>query len=114
MAIVKHRHIMNAYIAKDAADIARFAKKRKEPKNFDACYKYVLNVVPIIEEAIFTACKNGNLSCHIDYECLFRNDDDIVNDKINPNLITEYLENNDYKVAIIQKPRLSFYISWDI
>lgn len=114
MAIVKPRHIMNAYIAKDVADIARFAKKRKEPKNFDVCYKYVLNVVPIIEEAIFTACKNGNLSCQIDYECLFRNDDDIVNDKINPNLITEYLENNDYKVVIIKKPRLSFYISWDI
>ena len=114
MAIVKPRHIMNAYIAKDAADIARFAKKRKEPKNFDVRYKYVLNVVPIIEEAIFTACKNGNLSCHIDYECLLRNDDDIVNDKISPNLITEYLESNDYKVDIIHKPELSFYISWDI
>ena len=33
MAIVKPRHIINAYIAKDAADIARFAKKRNEPNN---------------------------------------------------------------------------------
>ena len=99
MAIVKPHHIINAYIARDTAN--------------DVRYKYVLNVVPIIEEAILTACKAGNRSCQIDYECLFTNDDDIINDKINPNLITEYLENNDYKVVIIQKPRLSFYISWD-
>ena len=100
MAVVEPRHIINAYIARDIAN--------------DVRYKYILNVVPIIEEAILAACKVGNRSCQIDYECLFRNDDDIVNDKINPNLIAEYLENNDYKVAIIQKPRLSFYISWDI
>ena len=100
MAIVEPHHIINAYIARDTADGVR--------------YKYVLNVVPIIEEAILTACKAGNRSCQIDYECLFTNDDDIINDKINPNLITEYLENNDYKVVIIQKPRLSFYISWNI
>ena len=100
MAIVKPHHIFNAYIARDTAN--------------DVRYKYVLNVVPVIEEAILAACKAGNRSCQIDYECLFRNDDDIVNDKINPNLITEYLENNDYKVVIISKPRLSFYISWDI
>ena len=100
MAIVKPHHIINAYIARDTADGVR--------------YKYVLNVVPIIEEAILTACKAGNRSCQIDYECLFTNDDDIINDKINPNLITEYLENNDYKAVIIQKPRLSIYISWDI
>ena len=100
MAVVEPRHIINAYIARDTAN--------------DVRYKYILNVVPIIEEAILAACKVGNRSCQIDYECLFRNDDDIVNDKINPNLIAEYLENNDYKVAIIQKPRLSFYISWDI
>ena len=100
MAIVKPRHIINAYIARDDANNVR--------------YKYVLNVVPIIEEEIIKQCKAGNRSCQIDYECLFRNDDDIVNDKINPSLIAEYLENNDYKVAIIQKPRLSFYISWDI
>ena len=100
MVTVEPHHIINAYIARDTADGVR--------------YKYVLNVVPIIEEAILTACKAGNRSCQIDYECLFTNDDDIINDKINPNLIAEYLENNDYKVAIIQKPRLSFYISWDI
>ena len=100
MAIVEPHHIINAYIARDTADGVR--------------YKYVLNVVPIIEEAILTACKAGNRSCQIDYECLFTNDDDIINDKINPNLITEYLENNDYKAVIIQKPRLSIYISWDI
>ena len=100
MTIVKPRHIINAYIAKDTAD--------------DVHYKYVLNVVPVIEEAILAACKAGNRSCQIDYECLFTNDDDIVNDKISPSLIAEYLEDNNYKVDIIHKTELSFYISWDI
>ena len=100
MAIVKPRHIINAYIVRDTAN--------------DVRYKYVLNVVPIIEEAILTACKDGNRSCQIDYECLFTNDDDIINDKIKPSLIAEYLENNNYKVDIIHRPELSFYISWDI
>lgn len=99
-ATVEHHHIINAFIAKDAAN--------------DVRYKYVLNVVPIIEEAILAACKYGKRSCQIDYECLFRNDDDIINDKIKPSLIAEYLESNDYKVDIIHKPKLSFYISWDI
>ena len=100
MAIVKPLHIINAYIAKDATDNVR--------------YKCLLNIAPIIEKEIIKKCKAGKLSCQIDYECLLRNDDDIINDKISPNLIAEYLKSHDYKVDIIHKPELSFYISWDI